>query len=112
MAMTLHPVPASGRLVRSWCRQKFLPVRKSISGWSDSLLAQKQIDYPTSPHMLARLSQMVQDVGVVAAGIFEGVGKDGEAVEGPVTVDAFSNAAHRVIIPGEDGGRQRRRRAE
>ena len=35
--------------------------------------------------MLAGLAAMVQDVGVGAAGVFEGVGEDGEAVEGFVS---------------------------
>lgn len=33
-----------------------------------------------------------QDVGIVAAGVFEGVGKDAEAVEGLFVVDQFSAA--------------------
>jgi hypothetical protein len=39
--------------------------------------------------MLTRLPAMVQDVGVVAAGVFEGVGEDGHSVKGAVVVDGL-----------------------
>ena len=37
--------------------------------------------------MLARLAAVGQNVGVVAARFFEGVGQDAQAVEGPLLVD-------------------------
>ncbi|HEV3436887.1 MAG TPA: hypothetical protein VG122_05990 [Gemmata sp.] len=38
--------------------------------------------------MLARLSAVVQDVGIVATDILKGIGKDGHSVEGSLFVDA------------------------
>src|SRR5262249_21263206 len=59
----------------------------SCTRGSGLFLPQHQIDHPAPANMLARLSAVVQDVGIVAAGIFEGVGEDGQAVEGSVVVD-------------------------
>ncbi len=41
------------------------------------VLFQEKIQYPASTDMVAWLPAMAQDVGVVAAGFFEGVGEDG-----------------------------------
>src|SRR4051812_15007143 len=46
-----------------------------------SLLPQKEVDNPTSSHMLSTLAAMVQDVGVAATSIFQGVGKHGKTVK-------------------------------
>ena len=54
------------------------------------LLAKKQIHDPAPSDVLARLPAVVQDVGVVAAGVFEGVGEDGQAIEGTFVVDGLS----------------------
>jgi hypothetical protein len=43
---------------------------------------------------------MVQDVGVVAAGVFEGVGEDGQAVEGAVVVDGLGPGGDVRRSPG------------
>jgi hypothetical protein len=43
--------------------------------------------------MLARLPAVVQDVGVIAAGVFEGVGEGGETVESPVVLDCLGQLA-------------------
>jgi len=40
------------------------------------LLPQHQIDHPAASNMLARLAAVAEDVGVIAAGVFEGVGED------------------------------------
>ncbi len=44
---------------------------------------------------------MSEDVGVVAAGVFEGVGKDGKAVEGTLFVDGLSEFRDGAIVPGQ-----------
>src|SRR5437764_15280639 len=49
---------------------------------------------------------------VVATGIEQGVGQYRQPVEGPLLVDAFGQAAHGAVVPGEDGSREGRRRAE
>ena len=43
---------------------------------------QHQIHHPAAADMRAGAATVVEDVGVVAAGVLEGVGEDGEAVEG------------------------------
>jgi hypothetical protein len=53
-----------------------------------SIPSQYQIQCPTPAAMLAGFSKVVQDVVVVAPGVLKGIGKDGEAVEGFVGVDA------------------------
>jgi hypothetical protein len=58
---------------------------------------------------------MGQEFLVVATGVKQGVGKDGE-VGGvqragghlALFVDRFGNAAHRAVVPGEDNRRQGR----
>jgi hypothetical protein len=50
--------------------------------------------------VLARLAAVVQDVGVVAAGVFEGVGKDRQAVEGAVGVDRLGQSNNVAGQPG------------
>jgi hypothetical protein len=56
---------------------------------------------------------------VVATGVKQGIGKDGEEarVQGrfrhlPLLVNAFGDAGDGSVVPGEDGGREERRRAE
>ena len=44
-----------------------------------SLISEKEIDRPTAPDVRPRSPEVAQDVGVVAAGFFQGVGEDGEA---------------------------------
>jgi hypothetical protein len=50
--------------------------------------------------MLARLPAVVQDIGIVAAGVFESVSKDGEAVEGSVIVDGLGQGGDVRRSPG------------
>src|SRR4051794_30609778 len=47
-----------------------------------SLLSKEQVEAPAPPVVRSRPSKVRQDVCVVAASIFEGVGKDGETVGG------------------------------
>jgi hypothetical protein len=43
---------------------------------------------------------MVQDVGIIAAGVFEGVGEDGKAVEGAIVVDGLTQGGGVRCSPG------------
>ena len=61
---------------------------RRICDWQ-SFPAGQQVDDPAAANVLAGLPAMIQNVGVGAAGVFEGVGEDGEAVEGTVGVDGF-----------------------
>jgi hypothetical protein len=53
------------------------------------LLAQDQVHCPTASDVWPWLAAVGKDVCVMAPGFFEGVGKDGQAVEGCVAVDAL-----------------------
>jgi hypothetical protein len=50
--------------------------------------------------MFPRLSAVIQDVLVGAAGIFEGVGQDRQAVEDAVVVDGLGKTGDRGREPG------------
>jgi hypothetical protein len=63
------------------------------------LLAENQIDDPAASDMGAGLAAMIQNVSVVAAGIFKGVAKDGQAVESTVTVDSLGKADDICCLP-------------
>ncbi len=49
--------------------------------------------------MQTGLAAVGQNVSIVAAGFFEGVSQDGEAVKGPVVVDALGDGAHQPVVP-------------
>src|SRR5262249_30185515 len=51
------------------------------------LLAQHQVRHPAPADMLTLLPAMVQNVAVVAAGVFESISEDREAVECALVVD-------------------------
>src|SRR5262249_52795983 len=56
-----------------------------------SFLAQYEIERPTSPDVRPRRAQMREDFGVGAIGLFEGIGENGEVVEGPLRIDRTSH---------------------
>ena len=66
--------------------------------------------------MRPRSSQVVEDVGVVAAGFFNGIGQNGHAVECTLLVDGLSHFGDCAILPGEPNGfngeRTERKRTE
>jgi hypothetical protein len=47
---------------------------------------------------------VAEDGGVGAAGVLQGVGEDGEAVEGPLLVDGRGELGDGAAVPREDGG--------
>src|SRR5262245_32137852 len=51
-----------------------------------------QIDDPAAADVLGRLPAVLEDVGVVAAGVFERVGEDWHPLEGAVIVDGLSES--------------------
>jgi hypothetical protein len=57
--------------------------------------------------MLARLTAVSQDIDVLAAGLFESVGQDRQAVEGTVIVNGPSEFHDGAFLPPEDGGVRR-----
>ena len=48
-----------------------------------SFLSQQQINHPTPPDVLPRLAAVREDVGVVAARFFKGIGENGQVAEAP-----------------------------
>src|SRR5262249_19647385 len=67
------------------------------------LLAEQQVDDPATAHVLAWPAAVSEDVGVVTAGVLQGVSEDGQAVEGALVVDELGEVANRAVIPGEPG---------
>ena len=55
-----------------------------------SLFAEQQIDDPAAAHVFAAFAAMGQDVGVVAAGVFQRVGQHGQVGEAAFLVDRAS----------------------
>ena len=49
-------------------------------------------------------AQVAQDVGVGAAGLLQGVGQDGQAVEGPLLVDRRGEFGDRAALSRQPGG--------
>src|SRR5579872_1640174 len=54
--------------------------------------------------MHTRLAAVVQDVGVQATGILQGIGKNWHSVEGPLIVDGLGDSLDRAVVPGEPDG--------
>src|SRR5262245_45063945 len=85
-------------------------VQLSIGG-SISCLAQQGVDNPAASHMLSGLAAMVQDVGVVATSILQGVCKYSETVvferprrKGAIVVGGLGQRQHGWGAPrGVDG---------
>ena len=51
--------------------------------------------------MLAQLAAMAQNVGVGAAGFFEGVGQDWQPVEVAIVIDRLRHLADNAVVPDE-----------
>src|SRR5262245_51022830 len=69
------------------------------ASFTDSPLSKKGVDHPAATYMLPRLSAVVQNVGLVATSLFQRVGQDGKAVEGPVIVDGLSHLRNPAVVP-------------
>src|SRR5262249_12948334 len=67
-------------------------------------LAQERINNPAAAVVRARAWAVGQNVRVVAAGLFEGVGEDGHPVEGAFLVDALSQGKDGGCEPGRGNG--------
>src|SRR5690349_5601475 len=69
-----------------------------------SLLPQQAIHHPAAARVLATRPAMRQNIGVVAAGLLQRVGEDGQAAEGTVLVDAPGGAVDGRGAPGRVEG--------
>ena len=65
-----------------------------------SLLAKHQIHHPAAPDMLATTTAVVQDVGIIAAGVFEGIGENWQAIKSTVVVDRRGQGGDVRCSPG------------
>src|ERR1700677_3967368 len=79
---------------------------KPLSLGHGSLLSQHEVHRPATPDMRPRRSAVGQHVAVVTTDFFQGVRKDGQAVEGSVVVDGLRRGDHLGREPGvvEDDG--------
>src|SRR5436305_1032056 len=64
-----------------------------------SLLAQQQVDDPAAADVRPGAATVRQDGLVVAAGVEQRVGQDGEAVEGALLVDALRDLRDAPVVP-------------
>src|SRR5206468_720635 len=80
----LSAAPASGssRPRKSASQQDCLQKRPLMVTPGRSFLAEQQVHDPAAADVRAWAVQVAQDVGVGAAGVFQGVGQDRQAVEG------------------------------
>ena len=77
-----------------------------------SFLAEQQVHQPATAVVWLFAPAMCENVGVVAAGVFEGVGQDRHPLEGALVIDSQSNFLNRVLVPGKAGGIDFRQYAE
>jgi hypothetical protein len=47
------------------------------------------------------VTAMDEDVSVSAAGVYQSVGQDGQAVEGTLLIDVAGQLDHRAVVPGK-----------
>jgi hypothetical protein len=61
-----------------------------------SLPGEQEIQHPAPAHVFAAPA-VRQDVLICAAGVFEGIGQDGQAVEGAVVVDMARRKSYATL---------------
>src|SRR3954453_17546304 len=71
---------------------------------TSSRLAEQQVDGPAAADVRAGAAAVTQQVGVGAAGLFEGVGEDRQVVEGAVVVDLPGDRGYGAVVPGQPRG--------
>src|SRR5262245_33840026 len=52
-------------------------------------LVEEQVNHPAPPSMRTGRSAVGQDVGIVAAGVLQGIGKDGQVAKAALEVDGL-----------------------
>src|SRR5262249_31770930 len=101
-----YPAPhlAEHRLAVVELRRPVLPQQFVTAGVGHDLpLAQQQVHDPAAPDVWAGATAMIEDVCVGTAGGFQGVGQDGQVVEGPVVVAGLGEPGDGAVPPGEPG---------
>src|SRR4051812_47354832 len=64
----------------------------------------QKIKTPTPPHVRPLSPAVLQDLGIGAACIFEGVGENGHPLESAFVVDRLGEVANRALVPGQPRG--------
>src|SRR5262249_17301888 len=77
----LRPSRSLQRRTRRYSISLLAPLKHGRPQDSASTLPQHQIHRPAPPHMRSRRAQVAEQFGVGAAGVFQGVGEDRQAVE-------------------------------
>ena len=79
------------------------------------MLFENQIYCPAASNVRAFTTEVYHERLIVATGIEKGISENQQpsGIEGSfghlaILVDTFRNAANRAVIPGKNGGRQRR----
>jgi hypothetical protein len=62
--------------------------------------------------VFAAAAAVIQDVGIVAAGFFQGIGQDGQLFESPPVVDVLSDVSDASRIPRQPGWGDNRHRVK
>ncbi len=89
--------PGSGISCQSSLRQRRGASRRPLR--SSFALAEEEINDPAAADVRPWTAAVFQDGGVGAAGVFEGVGEKGKAVEGMLVVDTSRQADNRCGEP-------------
>jgi hypothetical protein len=79
-----------------------MQVRKNCCAqWVEgsSTFAQQQIHNPATANVLAGLAAVIQNVGVGAAGFFEGVGQDRQSVKCTLVINLLGQLSHNARFP-------------
>ena len=63
------------------------------------MAAQHPIHGPAAARVRPRPAAVVEDVGVVAAGVFEGIGEDGQVLEPPFVLEGLRDPSAAIIFP-------------
>src|SRR5262249_40602594 len=87
---------AEWELLFAWCYER-------AAGGGELLLAEEEVEPPAAAHVRAGASQVSEEVGVGAAGVFQGVGQDRQVVVAAGVVDAPGHVPHQSVAPAQPG---------
>src|SRR5205823_743354 len=65
---------------------------------------QDQVERPAAADVVGGGAAVVEQLRLGAAGVFEGVGEDGQALEGRLVVQRAGQADDQAVVPGQPGG--------
>src|SRR5262245_40178144 len=68
---------------------------------ADSLSAEQEVQCPAATSVRPGPAQVTQNVGVVAASVFQRVGEDWQILERSVSIDRFGHSVDGSLVPRE-----------